>query len=87
MSEYPIQCSMCRKPMGYVHASEYSNNYLCEECNQKEKRRVGCGRIVEETGSDCGDLFEGYRVCCKSCSQSKPKETNNLNKMEEQNGI
>ena len=74
MSEYPIQCSECSKPMGYVHATDYSSNYLCDECNQKEKRRIGCGRIIEETGSECGDLFEGYRACCKNCSQSEPNQ-------------
>ena len=36
MSEYPISCDKCGKYLGHVHATEYSNNFLCNDC-WKEK--------------------------------------------------
>jgi len=39
MSEYPISCNMCGKYLGIVHATKYSNNYLCEDCWNKVKKQ------------------------------------------------
>ncbi len=72
MSEYPISCTECEKYMGYVHATRYSGRYICDECNKKKVRELGCGGVVEEVGVDCGDLFEECgRVFCKLCRNDK----------------
>ena len=40
MSEYPIECCRCNKDLGYIHATEYSNKYRCEECALKERQET-----------------------------------------------
>lgn len=75
MSEYPINCLDCGKSMGYVHATQWSERYICDECNKKKVRELGCGGEVEEVGVECGDIFEECgRVFCSKCSKSERRK-------------
>ena len=40
MSEYPISCDKCGKYIGYVHVSEWSPHYVCDECRKELKKEV-----------------------------------------------
>lgn len=74
MSEYPVNCCECGKYIGYVHATEYSKNHLCDECYQRLKREKGCGRLIPEIGEECGSIFEGHFVNCGQCVSHKGGE-------------
>lgn len=42
MSNYPVHCARCGKYLGYVHATEWSNNLICDECaKEKEREQEG----------------------------------------------
>ncbi len=32
MSEYPVSCKKCGMYLGYIHATRWSENYLCKKC-------------------------------------------------------
>lgn len=36
MSEYGINCKECGCYIGMVHATEWSENYICDECRIKK---------------------------------------------------
>ena len=38
MSEYPVSCNKCGKQLGYVHATRWSDNYICDECEKLKDR-------------------------------------------------